>query len=165
MRAVMGEHRRTKLCAIERWLRSKYGQSASKTLDHIYSEEYQARWNPKKPFEADYVQEIGGKMIYVDVFSPNDDWRTVLGKAICYTANAERAGGEYEVWLVTDFEDDPKTARLTGDAYKRNIDGWKMWFRDFKGLIDSTLRPGIHERVKILHAVRSGDGLSLEPIG
>ncbi len=123
------------------------------------------RWKPKKSLEADYVKEINGKIVYVDVFGPNDDWRTILGKALCYSANADRAGGEYEVWLVTDFDDDAKTARLTGEKHKAQVEGWKMFYSEMKALIVETMRPGITGRVMILHAATSGERKVLEPIG
>lgn len=106
----MGEHRRLRLCAIERWLRSEHGESERRTLDHIYSEEYLARWKPRRPLEGpDYVKTIDGKKVYAEVFGPQDDWRGVMGKVVCFAAEAVQAGSEYEVWLLTDFDHSVKS--------------------------------------------------------
>lgn len=156
----MGEHLKEKLRAVEQWLRSRYGDSDRRALDHIYSEEYQRRWKPRKPFEADYIKEIDGKMVYADVVGPNDEWRGVVGKIVCYAANAERIGKNYEVWLVTDLDDDPKTASLTGEEKARHVQGWEMYFRELRGILDLTLKPTVAQRVKMFNKCAENQELS-----
>lgn len=159
----MGEHRRERLTAIQDWFAKRHGSSDRRSLDHIYSREYAKRWRPR-PLEADFVKQIDGKYVYVDIFGLGDDWRAVLGKALCYTANGEGGGQDYEVWLVTDLGDDPKLDGLSDAEKAEKISGWKMFFRDQLRLMKISLRPEIFDRVRILHSIRSGKELVLRDI-
>lgn len=141
----------------------KYGSSELRALDCVYSREYAARWKPR-PLEADFVKKIDGKFVYVDVFGLGDDWRSVLGKALCYAANGEGGGQDYEVWLVTDLNDDPKLDGLSDAEKAERISGWKMFFRDQLRLMKISLRPEIFDRVRIRHTIRLGKELVLRDI-
>jgi hypothetical protein len=114
--------------------------------------------------EADFVKQIDGMVVYVDVFGLGDDWRGVLGKALCYTANGEAAAQDYEVWLVTDFDDDPKLEGLSNSEKAERVDGWKMYFRDQRRLMNKSLRPATSRRVRIRYVIRTGENLVLQDI-
>ena len=146
----MGEHTKEKLVIIEKWLNEKYGESESRALDYIYSKEYKELYKPRN-LEADYVNNIDGKSVYVDVIAPNDEWRTIIGKMVSFSANAERAKEDYEVWIVTNFNDDPKVAQAEGVEKVKSVEGWKMYFQEMKGLINDTLKSDLTGRVKIFH--------------
>ncbi|MBU2573995.1 MAG: hypothetical protein KKH28_07975 [Elusimicrobia bacterium] len=155
----MGEHIKKELHNIEGWLTEKYGKSPSRTLDHIYSKNYKLRWKPRD-FEADYINLINGKLVVLDVIGPGDEWRSVVGKMVCFLANAGRASENYEVWIVTDFDADPKTAQMQGPKKTQYIEGWKEYFWELKSLLDQTLKPDVAGRLKMFHF----DGKALRPI-
>jgi hypothetical protein len=138
----MGEHKGA-LKELEDWIVEKYKFEDEKKLKNIYPEKYEKIW--KQPLSVDCVGKHLGKLVLVEVFGPDDDWRAVLGKVLAFTCEGKRrnTSNNFQVWMVTNLK-----GKLIKPNYKKE---YLDWFNILKGIVVDGLGKKIGRKVRFFY--------------